>query len=107
MFLVEESGQTDDGVFLHVELSRLKIPPQAKGVELVIRHDQIPAQTDGIGDKLDHESGNVNGGIPQREEHVNAASNGGQDQANDPCTNCVARQVLIIVSDGCAHLPWH
>jgi hypothetical protein len=71
----------------------------------VIWYDEIPAQADGIGDELDHEGGNVDGGIPQREEHVNAASNGGQDQANDPCTNSVARQVLVIVLDRCAHLP--
>lgn len=73
------SAQTNDGVFLHVELSRLKIPPQAKGVELVIWHDKIPAQANGVGDKLDHESSNVDGGISQGEKHVNAASHSGQD----------------------------
>jgi hypothetical protein len=105
--LVRRNTQTDDSVLLHVELSRLKIPLQPKGVELVIWHDEIPAQADGIGDKLDHESGHVDGGIPQREEHVNATSNGGEDQANDPCTNSVAWQVLVIVSDGCANLRGH
>lgn len=91
-------------MFLHVELSRFKIPPQAKGVELVIWHDEIPAQADGVGNKLDHKGANVDGGISQREEHIDATPYGGQDQANDPRTDCVARQVLVIVSDGCTHL---
>jgi hypothetical protein len=104
--LVGKIAQTDDGVFLYVELSRPKIPSEAKGVELVIWHDEIPTQADGIGDELDHEGGNIDGRVPQLEEHVNAASNGGQNQANDPCTNSVARQVLVIISHGCAHLIW-
>lgn len=70
----------------------------------MIWHNEIPANANGIGDKLDYKSGNVDGRVSQGEKHVNSTSNCRQNQANDPCTDGVARQVLIIVSDGSAHL---
>lgn len=87
----------NDSVLLHIERVWVQGPLVAKGVESLGWHDEIPSATNGVGNQLDDIGCDRDRGITEREEHVDGASNGGQDHSDDPGTNGVARHILFII----------
>ena len=71
-------------MFLVVELARPEIELQPKQVPLPIRHDEVPAAADGVGDELHDVGGNGDARVPQREEHVDGGADGAQEQTDRP-----------------------
>jgi hypothetical protein len=91
-------------MLLVVELARLEVELDSKDIPHPIRHDQVPAKTDGIRDKLNDVCGDGDAGIAQGEEHVDAGADAAEKQADYPGTNSVGGQINIVVADNSADL---
>ena len=50
-------------MFLVVELARLEVELQTVQVPHSVRHDQVPAEADGIGNQLDDVGGDSDAGV--------------------------------------------
>lgn len=91
-------------MLLVVELARTQIELEAKELPFLVRHDQVPAAADGIGNQLNDVRRDGDAGIAKGEEHVDSRADGTENQADDPGANGVGRDVDIVVSDNRSHL---
>lgn len=87
-----------------VEFTRAEIKLEAKDIPFLVRHDQVPAATEGISNQLNDVCRDGDARIAKREEHVDSRADGTENQADDPGANGVGRDVNIIISDNRSHL---
>lgn len=91
-------------MFLVVEFTGPEIELEAKEIPFLVRHDQVPAATDGISNQLNDVRRDGDTRIAKREEHVDSRTDGAENQADNPGSDGVGRDVDIIISDNRSHL---
>lgn len=91
-------------MLLVVEFARAQIELDAKESPFPVRHDQVPAATDGIGNQLNDVRRDGDARVAKGEEHVDSRADGTENQADDPGANGVGRDVDVVVSDNRSHL---
>lgn len=91
-------------MLLVVELARSEVELEPKQVPDAVRHDEIPAAADGIGDELDDVGGDGHAGVAEREEHVDAGAESAEKHADDPGTDRVGGNVDVVVAHDGADL---
>lgn len=86
-------------MLLEVELARSEVKLESKDAPYPIRHDQIPAATNGVGNQLNNVGADEDAGVTKREEHVDGGSNSAEQKTYNPGTDGICRDINVVVSD--------
>lgn len=91
-------------MLLEVEGAGLQVELDTPDVEDAVRENQVPEETQGVGNQLDNEGCERDGRVSKRQQHVDGGADGAQQQANRPGSYRARGHVEVEVADRGSHL---